>query len=334
MTGGPVAVVGAGAWGTALACAAASAGVADVRLIARDDGFGLAMAAARENTRYLPGTRLPGAVAPSADMGDVSGCQLVLLAVPAQAVRTVAAALRPSLAAGAVLLCCAKGIELGSGLMLTEVLAEAAPGQPLAVLSGPSFAGELARGQPTAVTLAAGSMALAEALAGRLGSRSFRPYASDDIIGAEVGGALKNVLAIAAGIAAGQGYGENTRAALITRGLAEIARFAHALGGRPETLMGLSGLGDIVLTCSSPQSRNYALGLALGDGRPLAALTAPGAALAEGVPTAAAVVRRAARLGVEMPIAAAVDGVLNHGLGLRAAIDGLLARPIRREGEG
>jgi glycerol-3-phosphate dehydrogenase (NAD(P)+) len=226
---------------------------------------------------------------------------------------------------------CAKGIETGSGALVSEVAAATLPGAPLAVLSGPTFAIEVARGLPTAVTLATADATLGRALIAALGTRSFRPYLAADLVGAEIGGAVKNVLAIACGIIVGRGLGDNARAALITRGLAEMVRLAVAKGGRVETLMGLSGLGDLTLTCTGTQSRNHSLGIALGEGRSLAEILGPRRSIAEGVASAAAVAGLARRLGVEMPIVAAVDAILNAGAEIGATIDGLLDRPFRSE---
>jgi glycerol-3-phosphate dehydrogenase (NAD(P)+) len=226
---------------------------------------------------------------------------------------------------------CAKGIELATGALMTEVLADTLPRAPCAVLSGPTFAAEVARGLPTAVTLATADAALGQRLIAALGSRALRPYLSDDPVGAEIGGAVKNVEAIACGIVVGRGLGENARAAVITRGLAEMVRLAQAKGGRPETLMGLSGLGDLTLTCTSPQSRNYSLGLALGAGETLAAILGGRRSIAEGVQSAPAAVALAARVGVELPIAASVAAILHGGAAVDEVIERLLTRPFRPE---
>jgi glycerol-3-phosphate dehydrogenase (NAD(P)+) len=226
---------------------------------------------------------------------------------------------------------CAKGIETGSGALISEIAAAALPQSPLAALSGPTFAGEVARGLPTAVTLATGDAELGGRLIAALGTRSFRPYLAPDIVGAEIGGAVKNVLAIACGIVAGRRLGDNARAALITRGLAEMMRLAVAKGGRAETLMGLSGLGDLTLTCTGLQSRNHSLGVALGEGKSLAAVLEGRRSIAEGVASAGAVSALAQRLGVEMPIVAAVDAILNQGAAIDETIAALLGRPFRSE---
>jgi glycerol-3-phosphate dehydrogenase (NAD(P)+) len=253
--------------------------------------------------------------------------------VPAQHLRAVASRLAPYRAAAATLVICAKGIELGSGKLMSDVLGETCPGAPLAVLSGPTFAAEVAAGKPTAVTLACDDTTRGRALVEALGSTTFRPYVSDDVIGAQVGGAIKNVIAIACGIVEGRKLGDNARAALITRGLAEILRLAAAKGGEARTLMGLAGLGDLTLTCNAVQSRNFSLGVALGRDRPLAAIMAERTTVAEGVFSASSVMALARRLGVEMPICAAVDAVLNHGADLDSAIARLLARPVGAEAD-
>lgn len=230
------------------------------------------------------------------------------------------------------LILCAKGIELETGKMMSEILGETCPQARIAVLSGPTFAGEVAAGKPTAVTLACAEAGLGAALASTIGSAALRPYLSDDIVGAQIGGAVKNVIAIACGIVEGRGLGDNARAALMTRGLAEMMRLGVALGGRRETLMGLSGLGDLALTCNSPQSRNMSLGMALGKGRSLTHALADRPAVVEGVASAAAVRSLARRLHVEMPIVTAIDGILHHGAGITQTIAALLERPFKSEG--
>ncbi|HVV95265.1 MAG TPA: NAD(P)H-dependent glycerol-3-phosphate dehydrogenase [Hyphomicrobiales bacterium] len=320
-----VGIAGAGAWGLALANAAAAAG-RKVVLWGRDPVRTARLAACREDDARLPGVRLATTVAVAVDAAALGAADAVLFAVPAQAMRTAASALAPSLAAGAPAISCAKGLERGSLLAMTRVLAEALPGRPAATLSGPSFAADVARGLPTAVTLAATDVALAEALAAALASPTFRLYHTGDVVGVEIGGAAKNVLAIAAGIAAGRGLGASAGAALIARGFAELRRLGAALGARPETLMGLSGLGDLVLTATAPQSRNFALGVAIGAGRPRPA------GLAEGAFTADALAALAARHGVDMPIATAVAAVLAGASTVEAATAALLARPLRPEG--
>lgn len=310
-------VVGAGAWGTALAVVAARAGNAVV-LWGRDAARVAAMQVLRENRERLPGVVLPPAVTPVADLAALAGVRALLLAVPAQELRAVCGLLP---AEPPPLVICAKGLERASGLRLSEVILSRRPGASVAALSGPSFAAEVAKGLPAAVTLAAASLEEAGGLAARLASPGFRAYPSDDLLGVELAGALKNVVAIAAGVAMGKGLGENARAALVTRGLAEMGRLAAALGGRRETLMGLAGLGDLLLTATSLASRNTSFGFALARGR------VSTAGLAEGAFTAEAACRLAARAGVELPVAEAVRAVLAGEVAVEAAIEGLLARP-------
>jgi glycerol-3-phosphate dehydrogenase (NAD(P)+) len=319
-----IAVAGAGAWGTALANCAARAG-RDVTLWARDAAAVAQLAATRENPR-LPGIKLEARVAATGAIADAAQADAVLLAVPAQDSRTAAIALAPHIKSRTPVIACAKGIERRTHRFMTEIIGEAIPGAVAAILSGPSFAGDVARGLPTAVTLACVDEAAAAALAHALGSQTFRPYHTSDVRGVEIGGAAKNVLAIAAGIVQGRRLGASATAALVTRGFAELARFGRALGARNETLTGLSGLGDLILTCSSPQSRNFTLGIALGEGR------APDGKLAEGAFTARALVELAGENGVEMPIATAVAAVLDERLTVDQAIEGLLTRPFRSEG--
>jgi glycerol-3-phosphate dehydrogenase (NAD(P)+) len=324
-------VLGAGAWGTALANLAARPGAeAEVALWARDAEHVAEMTATGVNARRLPGVPLPSNVLPTADLADAAGADLVLAVVPAQALRQVLEALAPHLTGRAPIVVCAKGIEYASGLFLSDVVADVLPDHPPAILSGPSFAMDVARGLPTAVTLAARDGGLASALAGALAAPWFRLYTSTDLRGVEIGGAAKNVFAIANGVAAGRGLGASAGAALLARGFAELRRFADAFGAEPGTLMGLSGLGDLVLTCTSPMSRNYAIGHALGRGLTLAE-TAQGSGLAEGVHTCGVLVNLAGANGVDMPIAAAVDAVLGERISIDEAIAALLARPSKAE---
>ena len=326
-----IGVVGGGAWGTALAATAERAG-AGVTLWAREPEVVAAVAERHENTTFLPGVTLSPRVAATGDLARAARADLVLLVVPAQYVRATAAELAPVLPETTPVVIAAKGIEMGSGATMGEVLGAVLPRNPLAVLSGPTFAIEVARGLPTAVTLAAEDQALGADLVQALGTQTFRPYLSDDPVGCEIGGAVKNVLAIACGIVSGRGLGDNARAALITRGLAEMVRLTVAKGGRPGTLMGLSGLGDLVLTCTAMQSRNCSLGAALGQGRSLAEVLGERRSVAEGVASAAAVAALAERLGLDMPIVSAVDAILHKGAAIDAAISGLLARPFKPEG--
>lgn len=322
-----IAVLGAGAWGSALANVAARAG-RSVTLWTRDEKIAAAIAAKRESPR-LPGMKLLDGITVTADLARAGRADAILIVVPAQSMREVASALDDAMPSGTPVIACAKGIERGTNLFMTEVIAECAQTALPAILSGPSFAEDVARGLPTAVTLAARDLGLAERLTQALGSGSFRPYHSTDVRGVEIGGAAKNVLAIAAGIATGRGLGASAVAALTTRGFAELFRFGRALGARPETLTGLSGLGDLVLTCSSPQSRNFSLGIALGKGE------RPGEAshgkLAEGAYTAPALVELAQHRGIDMPIASAIAAVLDGKLNVDAAIEGLMTRPFKSE---
>jgi len=318
-----IAVVGAGAWGTALANCTARAG-REVTLWARDPAAVADMMATRVSPR-LPGVRLDERIAATGAIADLANAQAVLLVVPAQDLRAAASGLAKQIAKGIPVVACAKGIERGTHKFMTEVIAETLPNATPAILSGPSFAGDVARGLPTAVTLACADEAIAQALARTLGSPTFRPYHTSDVRGVEIGGAAKNVLAIAAGIVEGRKLGASATAALVTRGFAELARFGRAYGARSETLIGLSGLGDLILTCSSPQSRNFSLGIALGEGR------AAEGKLAEGAFTASALAEMAAEKSVEMPIAVAIAAVLDGRLSIDQAIESLLTRPFRAE---
>jgi glycerol-3-phosphate dehydrogenase (NAD(P)+) len=323
-------VVGGGAWGTALAQVCARAGLETV-LWARETEVVDAINAAHENALFLPGVTLDPALRASHDFVDLARSDFVLAVSPAQHMRATLAALSPNLEAGAPVVLCAKGVEQGSLKLMTEVLADTAPQAAAAVLSGPSFAAEVARGLPTAVTLACPDEALGRRLAEALATPSFRPYLATDMVGAEAGGAVKNVLAIACGVAEGKGLGRSAQAALITRGFAEMTRLAVALGAQAETLAGLCGLGDLVLTCSSPQSRNMSLGMALGRGETLEAALSGKLSVAEGAASAPAVLDLARRLGVEVPICQAVAAILAGEVGVEAAIRSLLSRPLRDE---
>jgi len=324
-----VTVIGAGAWGTALANVIARAG-RTVTLFARDAATAATMTAHRESRR-LPGVAIDSRIAVTALTECRADGDVILIAVPAQALRGTASGLAGAIAPGTPVVSCAKGIERTTRRFMTEVIAECLPEAVPAILSGPSFAADVARGLPTAVTLAAPDEAVAQMLTRSLGSAAFRPYHSVDVRGVEIGGAAKNVLAIAAGIVTGRNLGASAAAALTTRGFAELMRFGRAYGAQPETLTGLSGLGDLILTCTSPQSRNFSLGVALGQGRSLDQARRTGQ-LAEGAFTAAVLVDMARARHIEMPIAAAVSAVLDAGLAIDAAIEALLMRPFRAEG--
>jgi glycerol-3-phosphate dehydrogenase (NAD(P)+) len=325
---GHIGIVGGGAWGTALACLGRRAG-RRVTLWSRDPTVAQAIAKDRANQVYLPGFMLDGGIEAAADLAALGGCDVLLLVCPAQAVRELGARLPGT----APVVICAKGIEAASGLLMPEVLGEVLPGRPIAMLSGPSFAEEAIGGLPTAVSIATADAALGQVLAGSLAAGMFRPYWTHDVLGVALGGAVKNVLAIAAGIVEGRGLGHNAAAALVTRGFAEMARLGQAMGAELETLTGLSGLGDLVLTCTGPLSRNRSLGMALGKGTPLAQYMAGRRQVVEGEATAPAVLARALRQKIEMPICAAVDAILHGGADLDDTIRALLARPLRREGK-
>lgn len=325
-----VGVIGAGAWGTALAQVAASDGEA-VRLWALEPEVVLAINESRENPLYLPNIALDTGIQATGDIDDLADCDALLLVTPAQHLRSVLAS--ANVGNRPLILCC-KGIEAGTGLLMSEAAQAVCPDAPVAVLSGPTFAHEVGRGLPTAVTLACEDKPLGERIAARMKRPAFRPYLSNDVIGAEIGGAVKNVLAIGCGVADGAGLGLNARAALISRGFAEMTRFGLARGARAETLSGLSGLGDLVLTCSSTDSRNFSLGKALGEGRPAAELLANRRTVAEGAFTAPVLREVARAAGVEMPIVEAVCALLEGSQPVAEVVEALLSRPIRTESTG
>ncbi len=324
-----IGVVGAGAWGTALAVASAKAG-RKVTLFARDPDQAKAINAGRENAKALKGCRLDAAIRASSDLAALAECDALILSVPMQATRSIAEALGLVLPSTTPLICTAKGIERGTLLFSTELVLDMLPGHPVALLSGPSFAADVAAGLPTAVTLASTDPFLAQALAHALNTPTLRIYHGTDVRGVEIGGAAKNVLAIAAGIVAGRGLGESARAALIARGFAELRRFGDAYGAKPETLMGLSGLGDLLLTASSLQSRNFSLGQRLGSGMTLAEAMSSGK-LSEGAYTASALMELAKARNIDMPIAGMVDALLNGWVTVDGALEALLNRPQRAE---
>jgi glycerol-3-phosphate dehydrogenase (NAD(P)+) len=317
-------VIGAGAWGTALAGVAARAG-REVVLYARSPERAAQIAATRTSPK-LPGTALDASIGVTDDITVVAATDIILVATPAQNLRQAVAALAPHLVKATPVIACAKGIERGTRQFMTEVIAQAAPDAMPAILSGPSFADDVARGLPTAVTLAAKDEELARAVVQALGSSTFRPYHTSDVRGVEIGGAAKNVLAIAAGIVVGRKLGASALAALTTRGFSELVRLALACGARSETMAGLSGLGDLILTCSSPQSRNFALGIALGRGE-----ARPRDKLAEGEFTAPVLIELAASHDVDMPVSNAVATILSGATTIDAAIESLLARPFKAE---
>jgi glycerol-3-phosphate dehydrogenase (NAD(P)+) len=322
-----IGVVGAGAWGTALAQVAAAGG-RETLIWALEDEVADAINQTRQNPFYLPGVALDPAVRATRDIGDLKRCGAWLVVTPAQHMRRV---LEQAPDFDKPMVLCSKGIEERTGKLLHQVAREACRRSPLAVLSGPTFADEVARGLPTAVTLAADDLALAERLRERIALPAFRIYVSDDVAGAEIGGAVKNVLAIACGVVEGSGLGQNARAALIARGFAEMTRFGLACGARAETLTGLSGLGDLVLTCSSTSSRNYSLGIGIGEGRPAAELLADRRTVAEGAFTAPVLARLSREKGVDMPIVNAVDALIAGRASVEEVLDGLLSRPAKTE---
>jgi glycerol-3-phosphate dehydrogenase (NAD(P)+) len=321
-----IGVIGGGAWGTALAQVASAGG--GVLLWAREPEVIAAINSVHENTAFLPGVPLAPAIRATSDLAELARCTMVLVVTPAQHMRAVLGDLP---ATEAPLILCAKGIEAGTRLLMSEVAATVQPRAAIAVLSGPTFAHEVAAGLPTAVTLACVDDTLGRRIAGVIARPSFRPYVSRDVIGAEIGGAVKNVLAIACGIVEGRGLGQNARAALISRGFAEMTRFGLARGARPETLAGLSGLGDLVLTCSSTSSRNFSLGKGIGEGRSTAELLGDRRTVAEGAFTAPVLQQAAREAGVDMPVVDAVCALLTGESDVEHAIDRLLSRPLKDE---
>ena len=323
-----VAVIGGGAWGTALACVARRAGN-DTILWARNEAVVAAIKAGDGNPLYLKDVPVEHGITATSDITEACTlADIVLLVVPSQFMRQVTAQMAPAIQDDTPTVLCAKGIERHSGALMSEVLSETIPRAMIAILSGPTFAREVACDLPTAVTLACPYADRNAHLAAALGSARFRPYLSDDVVGAEIGGAVKNILAIACGIVTGRELGNNARAALITRGLAEMGRLSQAKGGRPETLMGLAGIGDLTLTCNAMQSRNFSLGTALGEGKQLKDILASRNAVTEGIYSAASVVMLAKKLGIEMPICSAVNRIVNHGASVNHMIANLLSRPF------
>ena len=320
-------VIGAGAWGTALAQVAAASG-AETLLWAREADVVGAINSRHENSLFLPGVRLSDEIRATSALEDLQPCDALLVVTPAQHMRAVLSQVtvgtRP-------LILCAKGIEAETQCLMSEVARQVCPDAPIAVLSGPTFAHEVAKGLPTAITLACEDDALGRQLAARIAQPAFRPYVATDVIGAEIGGAVKNVLAIACGVVDGAGLGQNARASLIARGFAEMTRFGLARGARADTLAGLSGLGDLVLTCSSTSSRNFSLGKGLGEGQSAAKLLADRRTVAEGAFTAPVLQQAARAAGVDMPIVDAVCALLSGALDVQAVMTGLLSRPLKGE---
>lgn len=323
-------VIGAGAWGTSLAIAMSRSG-RNVSLWCREDAQARSLNADKENKKYLPAISFPKTLFVTSELQEAAQAPILLNVVPAQHLRSNLIALSKHITTDTVLVICSKGIEKISGKMMSEVVEEILPSQPYAVMSGPNFAHEVAKGLPSATTLATYNNALGRRLVDSIGLPTFRPYFTDDVVGAQIGGAVKNVLAIACGVVAGAKLGENARAALITRGMAEILRLGEKLGGRAETLMGLSGFGDLVLTCSSAASRNFSLGNALGAGILLEEFLKSRNSVTEGVHTAAAICQLATKHKIDMPICAAVNRILNEGASVPDVVEELLSRPFRDE---
>lgn len=326
-----VAVLGAGAWGTALAQVAAAAGNA-VTLWAREAEVVESINTQAENAAFLPGVKLNPVIRATPELEEAVDAELILAAPPAQHMRAVLRDARPFLAPDAPVVLCAKGVERGTLALMTDVAREEMPKARIAVLSGPGFAKDVARGLPTATTIASPDADFAQRVVATLGAPTFRPYVADDLIGAEIGGAVKNVIAIACGVAEGRKLGDGARAALITRGFAELTRLGLAMGGKAETLSGLCGLGDLVLTCASLTSRNTSLGAALGEGRALADVLGERRSVAEGAESAPAVIALASKHGVEMPICEAVDAIIAGRATIDETIAALLSRPFKPEG--
>lgn len=325
-----IGIIGAGAWGTALGQALAGGG-RDVTIWARSKDQVDEINTSHQNTKALPGITLKKNLKATADLKEAASKDVVLLVTPAQSAREVLSSMKPHLKQGAPVVICAKGVELDSGLLLSQVAEQVVPDNPVAVLTGPTFAGEIARGLPGAVTIGIKDQDLGRELQDTLGVKSFRPYVTDDIVGAQLGGAIKNVVAIACGIVSGRKLGESARAALLTRGVAEIARLGVAMGANRATLLGMCGMGDLMLTCSSPQSRNYSLGLALGEGTSVQQVLDERKSLTEGVHTAKATLDLAKKYAVDMPITEAVNKCLHCGVSIDDAIEDMLNRPFKYE---
>ncbi len=325
-----IGVVGAGAWGTALAQLSATAGC-DVTLWAREQEVVASINERDENEMFLAGVPLEPSIRATSDLSDMAGKDFIFMVVPAQFVRTVLTQLKPHISENAAIVLCAKGIEQSTGKLMSDVVTEILPKSPLVVLSGPTFAREVAEGRPSAVTIASKYQRVTEKLSEAIGQPTFRPYASRDVIGAEIGGALKNVFAIACGITTGRNMGDNARAALITRSLSEMVRFGEKYGAERSTMMGLCGLGDLILTCSSPQSRNMSLGIAIGEGQLVADLMKDRKTVAEGYHTSSVLARICREEGLDLPLVMAVNDILHEGKDVNRVITELLNRPFVSE---
>ena len=327
-----IGIIGAGAWGTALGQVLAQSSKEynrTVTLWAREADVAASINVNHENPTYLPGIKLSENLKATDSLSEASKCDILLITTPAQHLRATLQNMRSDIAKGKPVVICAKGIELDTGLLMSQVALDVIPEATIAILSGPTFAREVASGMPSAVTIAAQDQDVAQELQTALGAKRFRPYISDDIIGAQLGGAIKNVIAIACGIVHGRRMGENACAALLTRGVAEIARLGVAMGAKKETLLGMCGIGDLMLTCSSMQSRNFSLGVALGEGKTLDETLGPRKAVTEGVHSAKATLSLAKKHEVDMPITSAVNSCLHEGVSIDEAIEEMLNRPFR-----
>ncbi len=325
-----IGIIGGGAWGTALAQSFAGSGKKAV-IWAREEDVVSSINGQNENVAFLPGIKLHKNVTATGSLTEALKADAFLIVTPAQYVRSTLAAMKANLDSTKPVIICAKGVEIDTGVLMSSIAADVIPESPIGILTGPTFAVEIAKGLPSAVTLAMKDKDMAEKMAEVLSSRSLRMYASDDIIGAQVGGAVKNVIAIACGVIEGKKLGDSARAALVTRGLAEIARLASALGAKRETLMGMCGVGDLLLTCSSMQSRNFSLGVALGQGQTLEEILSKRNSVTEGVYTAKALTVMAKNNAVDMPISDAVHKCLSEGANVNEMIEKMLDRPIKAE---
>lgn len=325
-----IGIIGAGAWGTALAATAART-ENEIILWARETEVAKAINNIQENNVFLPNFKLDSKIRATNEISDAASSEILFLVTPTQHLRTMCLEILPLLKKEKIVVICAKGIEQKTGKLPSEIIDEVLTDIEVAVLSGPTFAIEVAKGVPTAVTLATKNRETGQKIINSIGTKTFRPYFSDDIIGCQIGGAVKNVLAIACGIVEGRKLGDNARAALVTRGLAEVMRFAKAMGGKPETIMGLSGLGDLILTANSMQSRNFSLGVELGKGNTLSNVLEKRVSVAEGVYTASAVCTKAKELNIEMPISEAVFAIINNQANIDDIVSKLLERPFKSE---
>ena len=326
-----IGVIGAGAWGTALAQCIANGGH-NVIMWAREPDVVKSINQDNRNSIFLPDIDLNSNISATDSLTEVTTeCDVLLIATPAQSVRPTLQSLKADVGEGKPFVICAKGIELETGFLMSQVVEEVVPNASFGILTGPTFASEIARGLPSAVTIAAKDKDIAQQIIDGISNRSLRTYITDDVLGAQIGGALKNVIAIACGVIEGRGMGESARAALITRGLAEMARLANAMGARKETLMGMCGVGDIVLTCSSLQSRNFSLGVALGQGKKMEEVLKDRRSVTEGVSTSRALKVMAQNHAIDMPISEAVHLCLNEGMSIEDAIEKMLDRPMRSE---